>query len=71
MREYTVIIEKGETTWGAFVPDLPVCMAVGDTREEVERLIREAIDLHLKDLHETGQPIPEPAHFATNVVVAA
>lgn len=69
--EYTVIIEKGERSWGAYVPDLPVCMAVGKTREEVERLIREAIDLHLEDLRETGQPIPEPSHFATNVTVAA
>ena len=71
MREYTVIIEKGERSWGAFVPDLPVCVAVADTRKEVERLIREAIDLHLQDLRETGQPIPEPTHYATNVVVAA
>ena len=71
MKEYTVIIEKGERTWGAYVPDLPVCFAVAETREDVERLIREAIDMHVKDLQETGQPVPEPTHYATNVIVAA
>ena len=71
MKEYMVIIEKGKESWGAYVPDLPVCFAAAETREEVERLIREAIDMHIRDLRETGQPVPEPSHYATNVVVAA
>ena len=57
---YAVVIEKGETSYGAYVPDLPGCVAVGETREEVERLIREAIQFHLDGLREEGLPIPEP-----------
>jgi predicted RNase H-like HicB family nuclease len=47
---YLVVIERGETSWGAHVPDLPGCIAVGETREEVVQLIREAIDLHIESL---------------------
>ena len=68
--EYTVIYEKGPTSWGAYVPDLPGCVAVGKTREEVERLIKEGIALHLEGLREDGAPIPEPSHFAGQVAVA-
>jgi predicted RNase H-like HicB family nuclease len=57
---YAVVIEKGETSYGAFVPDLPGCVAVGETVEEVERLIREAIEFHIEGLRLDGQPIPEP-----------
>jgi predicted RNase H-like HicB family nuclease len=57
---YAVVIEKGDTSYGAYVPDLPGCDAVGETREEVERLIREAIQFHLEGLREEGFPIPEP-----------
>lgn len=71
MKNYTVIIEKGDRSWGAYVPDLPVCFAIAETREEVERLIREAIEMHIQDLQESGQPVPEPTHYATNVEVAA
>lgn len=48
--KYTVILEKGERSWGAHVPDLPGCVAVGDSREETIGLIHEAIDLHLEGL---------------------
>ena len=66
--QYTVIIEKEPATdWGAYVPDLPGCVAVGKTREEVERLIREAIELHLRGMREDGDPIPEPTTIATYV----
>ncbi|MGC9528192.1 MAG: type II toxin-antitoxin system HicB family antitoxin [Limnospira sp.] len=58
--EYTVIIERGKSSYGAYVPDLPGCVAVGETKEEVLALIREAILLHLEDLQDSGQPIPEP-----------
>jgi predicted RNase H-like HicB family nuclease len=61
---YTVIYEKGPTSWGAYVPDLAGVITVGDTRAEVEGLILEAIGLHLEGMRETGLPIPAPASFA-------
>jgi predicted RNase H-like HicB family nuclease len=57
---YGVVIERGESSFGAYVPDLPGCVAVAETFEEVEQLIREAIKLHLEGLQEDGLPIPEP-----------
>ena len=57
---YMAVIERGETSWGAHVPDLPGCVAVGETRDEVRRLIREAIELHLDGLKEDGLPVPAP-----------
>jgi predicted RNase H-like HicB family nuclease len=57
---YLVVIERGETSYGAYVPDLPGCVAVGETAEEARRLIQEAIALHLEGLRADGQPIPEP-----------
>jgi predicted RNase H-like HicB family nuclease len=62
---YTIIIEKGETTYGAYVPDLPGCIAVGETREEVLELMSEAIEFHLEDLRERGEIIPEPISLAS------
>ena len=59
--EYLVVIERGPTSYGAYVPDLPGCVAVGETRSEVETLIREAIELHIEGLREKGQPLPEPS----------
>ncbi|MCR4316629.1 MAG: type II toxin-antitoxin system HicB family antitoxin [Planctomycetes bacterium] len=58
---YLVVIEKGETSWGAHVPDLPGCIAVGESRKEVVQLIREAIDFHIEGLREHGEPIPPPS----------
>ena len=58
--KYTVIIEKGPTSYGAYVPDLPGCVAVAETREETEELIRQAIVYHFEMLRENGDPIPEP-----------
>ncbi len=55
-----IVIEKGDTSWGAYVPDLPGCVAVGETEEEVKQLIQEAIEFHLEDIVETGEPIPSP-----------
>ena len=59
--QYLVIIEKGESSWGAHVPDLPGCIAVAETREEVVELIKAAIDFHLEGLREHGEPIPVPS----------
>ena len=58
---YLVIIEPSDDGFGAYVPDLPGCVAVADTREEVQQLIAEAISLHVADLRETGQPVPLPS----------
>lgn len=57
---YGVVIERGESNWGAYVPDLPGCVAAADTREEVITLIREAIEFHLDGLREDGEDAPEP-----------
>jgi predicted RNase H-like HicB family nuclease len=67
MRRYAVVLERGETSWGAYAPDLPGCVAVADTREEVERLIREAVVFHIEGLREAGEPVPEPASEGTYV----
>jgi predicted RNase H-like HicB family nuclease len=65
--QYTVIVEEGETSWGAYVPDLPGCIAAGETREEVLQLIREAIEFHIEGLRENGESVPEP-HSSSELV---
>ena len=67
--EYLVILEKGETSFGAYVPDLPGCVAAGDTKEETMQLIREAIELHIESLRENGDEVPEPHSFVERVAV--
>ena len=57
---YAVVIEQGETSYGAYVPDLPGCIAVGETLDEVRELINEAVQFHLEGLREDGEPIPLP-----------
>jgi predicted RNase H-like HicB family nuclease len=57
--KYTVIIEKGNNTFGAYVPDLPGCVAVADSEEEVKRLIREAIDFHIEGMKLDSKRIPK------------
>jgi predicted RNase H-like HicB family nuclease len=59
---YAVVIEKSETGFGAFIPDLPGCVATAETEEEVRRLIREAVELHVESLRENGEPVPAPSH---------
>jgi predicted RNase H-like HicB family nuclease len=61
MIEYTVIYERGETNWGAYIPDLPGCVSIGDTLAEVQANIKEAIALYLEVLKEDKQPIPKPS----------
>jgi predicted RNase H-like HicB family nuclease len=58
MMRYLVVVEKGESSWGAHVPDLPGCVATGESREEVVALIKEAIDLHIENLRDNGEPVP-------------
>ena len=70
--KYTVIFEQGpEGNWGAYVPDLPVVAGGADTREELELLMRDAIQLHVDDLKAQGLSIPEPVSHAAEIRVAA
>jgi predicted RNase H-like HicB family nuclease len=67
--EYVVIVEQGDTSFGAYVPDLPGCVAVGETRDEAVQLIREAIEMHLESLRENGEAIPSPHSFVEKIAV--
>ncbi len=71
MKEYLVIYEWAGQNYSAYAPDLPGCVAAGDTLEETERLMREAIELYIESLKEAGQPVPEPTTKAKPVMVAA
>ena len=68
--KYAIVIERGPTSYGATVPDLPGCVAVGDSLDTVQALIREAIDEHVAFLRDEGQPVPEPATRVEYVDVA-
>ena len=61
MTRYMVVIERGESSWGAHVPDLPGCVAVGETRDDVVGLIRESIAHHIDELRREGLPVPKPS----------
>ena len=67
---YTVVIEQGPTSYGAYVPDLPGCIAAAESRSEVVALIREAIEFHLEGLREEGLPVPEPHSTVESIEVA-
>jgi len=64
-------VEKGETSFGAYVPELNGCIAAAETKEEILLLIHEAIEFHVEGLREDGQPIPEPSSSIEYVEVAA
>ena len=68
---YTVVIEEGPTSYGAYVPDLPGCIAAAESRAEVITLIREAIEFHLEGLREEGLPLPKPHSTVESVEVAS
>jgi predicted RNase H-like HicB family nuclease len=69
--QYLVVVEKGESSYGAFVPDLPGCAAVAETRREVLKLIREGIALHIEALREAGDSVPPPVSKGEVVKVRA
>jgi predicted RNase H-like HicB family nuclease len=71
MVRYMVVVERGENSWGAHVPDLPDCVAVGETRDEALRLVREAIEFHIDGLKQDGTPIPPPSSESEFVEVWA
>ena len=69
--KYVVIVEKGETGYGAYVPDLPGCIAAAESRDEVLHLIKEAIEFHIEGLQTSGEPVPAPASVREVVEVNA
>ena len=68
---YAIVIEKGEGNYSAYVPDLPGCVAVGDTVEETRREVQEAIEFHIEALRADGLPVPEPSSHVRYVDVAS
>lgn len=69
--QYLVVVEEGPSSFGAYVPDLPGCIAAAESKEEVLTLIREAIEFHVESLKETGAPIPPPSSSSELVEVEA
>lgn len=69
--EYLVVVEKGPSSYGAYVPDLPGCVAAAETRREVRKLIREGIQLHIRALREAGEPVPAPMSKSETVRIRA
>lgn len=69
MHRFLVVIEKADGNYSAYSPDLPGCVATGTTREEVERNMHEAIEIHVKGMLEDKLPIPESQSFAEYVAV--
>jgi predicted RNase H-like HicB family nuclease len=65
--QYLIVIEQGSNSYGAYVPDLPGCVAVGESREEAIELIQEAIAMHLEDMRDRGEDIPQP-HSSSEVI---
>ena len=68
---YMVVIEQGTDSYGAYVPDLPGCIAAGETEADVMRLIQEAIEFHLEGLREDGVAVPQPHSYSEFVEVHA
>ena len=71
MKKYLVVIEKTQTGYSAYSPDLEGCAATGNTREEVEREMQEAIEFHLEGMARNGDLIPEPHTYSRYVEVPA
>jgi predicted RNase H-like HicB family nuclease len=68
---YLVVVEQGPSSFGAYVPDLPGCVAAAESRAEVLDLIRDAIELHIEALQADGQPVPMPASSGEVIDVEA
>ncbi len=69
MSEYLVVVEKAEDNFAAYSPDLPGCAVTAETKEQTLKLMREAIDLHIRGLREDGLPVPEPSTSAEYLAV--
>ena len=61
MKHYAIVIERAASNYGGYVPDLPGCVATGSTVEETERMLRQAIEMHIEGMREDGIPAPEPS----------
>lgn len=68
--KYAIVIEKAESNYSAYVPDLPGCVATGTTLDEVESQIREAIEFHVQGLREDGESVPKPSSQVEYIEVA-
>lgn len=71
MKRFLIVIEKTETGYSSYSPDLPGCVSTGKTREEIERNMREAIEFHVEGLREEGYPVPEPQTSSSYVELSA
>ena len=71
MKKYLIIVEKTSTGYSAFSPDVPGCGSTGETKEEVERNIQEAIAFHIEGLRQEGYEVPEPSTYSSYVDIAA
>ena len=70
MKRYAIVVERAATKYAAYVPDLPGCVAAGETIEETERLLREAIELHIAGMREDGLPVPPPTSVVDYVEIS-
>ena len=71
MKKYLIVVEKTDTGYSAFSPDVPGCGSTGKTKEEVERNIHDALEFHLEGLRKEGFEIPEPSTYSSYIQVAA
>ncbi len=71
MHRFLVVVERAGSNYSAYAPDLPGCIATGDTVDETRRNMQEAIELHLRGLKEDNRPVPDPTSFAEIVEVAS
>ncbi len=71
MKRYAIVVERAKKNYAAYVPDLPGCVATGATVEETERLLREAIELHVAGMREDGISVPEPSSVVNYLEVSA
>ena len=68
--KYAVVVEKAGANYAAYVPDLPGCVATGETVEATERRLRKAIEVHLQGLREDGLPVPDPTSLVDDLEVS-
>ncbi len=71
MKRYAIVVERAASNYAAYVPDLPGCVATGETVEATERLLRKAIELHVAGLREDGLPVPQPSSVVDYLEVSA
>jgi predicted RNase H-like HicB family nuclease len=70
-KRYLVVVEQTSSGYSAYSPDLPGCVASGQSQEEVEQNIRQAIEFHIDGLREEGEPVPEPHTYSSYIQLSA